>query len=92
MIIASIFICQQVLVRLAKFELFMIGEDPGASAGIYSVIFPFIVLLSMLVYDIVKLKKPHRISVIGIISYVAYIAAVGVLGGSPAIELLESLR
>ena len=91
MLIASILICQQALVSLGKFELIMIGENPGASGGIYSVVIPFILLLSLLVYDIVKFKKPNRISVVGIITYIAYIAAVGIFSSS-TVELLESLR
>ena len=93
MLIASILICQQALVRIGKFEFLMIGENPGASGGIYAVIVPFLMLLSLLVFDTVKFKKPQKISVIGIVTYVAFVATSMALNVSGlAVDLLESLR
>jgi len=93
MLIASILICQQALVRLGKFEHIMIGENPGASGGIYAMIVPLIILLSLLVYDTIKFEKPKRISVIGLVSYIAFVATSITLNISGmAVGLLESLR
>ena len=93
MLIASILICQQALVRLGKFEVIMIGENPGASGGIYAVIVPFLILLSLLVYDTIKFRKPQRISIIGIVSYMAFVATSIALNISGiAVGFLENLR
>lgn len=93
MLIASILICQQALARLGKFEVIMIDDNPGASGGIYAVIVPFLILLSLLVYDTIKFRKPQRISVIGIVSYIAFVATSIALNISGmAVGFLENLR
>jgi len=93
MLIASLIICQQALVRLGQFKLFMIGEDPGASGGIYSVVVPFVLLLSLLVYDTIKFKKPKVISIVGLIAYISFIlAAFGLTSSGLALKLIESFR
>jgi len=93
MFIASLIICQQALVRLGQFKLFMIGEDPGASGGIYSVVVPFVLLLSLLVYDTIKFKKPKVISIVGLIAYISFIlAAFGLTSSGLALKLIESFR
>ncbi|MEL6135424.1 MAG: hypothetical protein AAFR59_18855, partial [Bacteroidota bacterium] len=93
MLIASILICQQALVRLGKMEWLMIGEKPGASGGLYATIVPFLLLLSMLVYDLVSRKSIHRTTWLGIISYILFVTTALVLGIlGLAVWGVESLR
>jgi len=93
MLIASIIICQQALVRLGKFELLMIGDDPGASGGLYATFIPVIMLLSLWVYDFRLYKKLQKISVLGLVSYIAFVAiAIVIHRSGVGLAWIESLR
>ena len=93
MLIATIIVCHQALVRIGKIEAIMIGDDPGKSGGIYASFVPLLLLVSIIVYDKVKLKKIQRISVMGVASYLLYVGLAVLLGATGlALEILEGLR
>lgn len=93
MIIASILICQQALVRIGKFEIFMIGENAGASGGIYATSIPFFLLISILVYDVIKFKKSHKMTIAGILSYILFVASAFILNViGVAVKGIELMR
>ena len=71
----------------------MIGENPGASGGIYATVIPFLLLLSMLVVDVRKQKRPHNMTLIGIISYLLFVASAFILNVSGiALKVIEWMR
>lgn len=93
MLIASILICQQALVRIGKFDFLLIGEDPGASGAIYAVLVPFFLLISILIYDWRSDKKLQRISLWGITSLMGLLVVSVILRRSGlSLYVLEALR
>lgn len=93
MLIASVLISQQAFVRLGKFDFLMIGDNPGASGGIYATLVPFLILISLVVYDLVEFKKVERVSIIGVTSYILFVASAMMLNVTGwGVQLLEALR
>ncbi|MEO1588401.1 MAG: hypothetical protein AAFS00_14015 [Bacteroidota bacterium] len=93
MLIASILLCQQALVRIGKMEFLMIGSEPGASGGMYATFVPLCLLISMVVYDKRMHQKIPRISVAGIAAYFLYVGISVAIGASGlAVAMLERLR
>ncbi|MEM6348206.1 MAG: hypothetical protein AAF927_30270 [Bacteroidota bacterium] len=93
MLIASILICQQALVRIGKMEIFMLGENPGASGGIYATVIPLLMLVSMLFYDVKKYKKPQIMSIAGLLSYILFVASAFILNVTGlAVNAIEWMR
>ncbi|MEO1451042.1 MAG: hypothetical protein AAFV07_16045, partial [Bacteroidota bacterium] len=93
MLIASILLCQQALVRIGKIPFLMIGDDPGGSGGMYAGLVPFLLLLSMLVYDLRTFKKANRMTLMGLLAYVFLVVVATLMGASGlSVRLLEGLR
>ncbi len=93
MTIASIIICQQALVRIGKMDMLMIGDKPGASGGIYATLIPLLILLSILVYDKMKLTKVHRMTIVGLLSYLLFVASALALNiTGVALRTIEMMR
>ena len=93
MLIASILLCQQALVRIGKMEVLMIGSEPGASGGMYATFVPLLLLISIVVYDKRVHQKIQRISIAGIVAYLLFVGISVAIGASGlAVAVLEGFR
>ena len=93
MLIATILLCQQALVRLGKIDFLIIGSEPGASGALYATLVPFLLLVSMLMYDWRKVGKPTRISWGGMGGFFfLLVASFGLKASGLAVEILEGFR
>ena len=92
MLFASTLITGQAAVRIIRIEMLQFGQDGNISGFIYSTL-PITIIISLLIYDLFKLKKPHWATIIGIIGIVFLVLMVSVIGLSGVgVEWMEMIR